>query len=145
LHEIFDFCFFLQKSLLVSWLILVSLPQECFQEIKRMDDVDHTFLTCTQKLYLSLYLQPHIINYLGLTPLVNGKRNPTYLESRDFAHGGESPSTLIPCLVATAHPLLYNPPHPSHPSSPHYVTMTLSTISVFLVWNNTRDYFRILI
>jgi hypothetical protein len=47
------------------------------------------------------------------------KEIPSYLEDRGLAHGGASPSALVPYLVATAHPLLPNPPHPF---SPHYVT-----------------------
>ncbi len=44
---------------------------------------------------------------------MEGRKEPvTYLEGRSFAHGGESPSTLVPCLVATAPPFNSNPPHP---------------------------------
>ncbi len=43
----------------------------------------------------------------------------TYLEGRCFAHGGESPSTLVPCLVATAPPFDSNPLHPFPTPSAH--------------------------
>ncbi len=44
------------------------------------------------------------------------KENPTYLEGRYLAHGGKSLSSLVPCLVSTALPLLSNlPSPPSHP------------------------------
>jgi hypothetical protein len=41
-------------------------------------------------------------------------------------------------LAGTNWPTLYfrSPLTPSHPFGPHYVTMTTSTISVFLVRNN---------
>jgi hypothetical protein len=65
----------------------------------------------------------HTINYLGLTPFSNkfprNKETPSFLEGRCLAHGGKSPSTLVPCLVATAHPLLSNPPHPFPTPSAH--------------------------
>jgi hypothetical protein len=41
------------------------------------------------------------------------KRTPTYLEGQFLAHGGESPSTLVPYLVATAPPFDSCPFHPT--------------------------------
>ncbi len=51
------------------------------------------------------------------------KQPPTYLEVRCIAHGGASPSTLVPWLVATAPPLNSDPLHPfPTPSVPlHYL------------------------
>ncbi len=95
------------------------------------------FLTCTQKFYLCT---THNQLFGSDPPRENDKRNPTYLEGRCFTHGGESPSTLVHCLVATGHSLLSNPPlTPSHPFSPHYVTMTTSTITVFFVRNSKKN------
>ncbi len=38
------------------------------------------------------------------TPCEKKLRSPTYWEGQCLGHGGESPSTLVPCLVATASP-----------------------------------------
>ncbi len=43
------------------------------------------------------------------------------MEGWCFAHGGESPSTLVPCLVANAPPFASNPPHPSPIPSTHII------------------------
>jgi hypothetical protein len=123
-------------------LLIVSLPREHLQEIKRMMmlTTHGLFLTCTQKLYLYIYTTHHQL--VGPEPLVKMiKGNPTYLEGQCFTHGGESPSTLVPCLAATAHPLLSIPPSPpSHPLGPQKnVTMTTSTITVFFIRN--MNYF----
>jgi hypothetical protein len=76
------------------------------------------FLTCAQKFYLYIYT-PHNQLFGPDPPCKNDKGNPTYLEGRCFAHGGESRSILVPCLVATAHPSLSNPPHPLPTPSAH--------------------------
>jgi hypothetical protein len=102
------------------------------------DDVDHAWLTFNlHTKILSLYLQHNQL--FGPDPLVKIiKEIPTYLEGRCFTQGGEYSSTLVPCLVATAHPLLSNPPSPpSHPVGPHYVTMTTSTITAFFARNSS--------
>ncbi len=72
------------------------------------------FLTCTQS---SIFIfTEHIINLWAILPCTNVKGKPTNLEGWCFTHGGESPSTLVPCLVAQTHPLLSDPPSPpSHP------------------------------
>ncbi len=58
----------------------------------------------------------HIINYSGTSGtnphLKEKEKHPPYLEGRRLAHGGKSPSTLVPCLILTALPLLSNPPSP---------------------------------
>jgi hypothetical protein len=67
------------------------------------DDVDHAwFIFNLHTKILSLYLHTH--NQLfGPNPIVTMiKEIPTYLEGQCF--------TLVPCLVATAHPLLSNSP-----------------------------------
>ncbi len=46
-----------------------------------------------------------------------------------FAHVGKSPSTLVPCLVATAHPLILTPFTPFPPLGLITLfTMTTSTV-----------------
>ncbi len=69
------------------------------------------------------------------TLLVKKWKEPfTYLEGRCFAHCGESPSTLVPCLVATAPTFTSNPPHPFPTPSAHIILFTTtSTITVFFV------------
>ncbi len=47
------------------------------------------------------------------------RRTPTYLEGQLLARGGEFPSTLVPCLVTTAPPLVLAPFTPFPPLSPH--------------------------
>jgi hypothetical protein len=98
----------------------VLLPQERFQEIKCMMTVtaNSLFLTCTQKFYLYIYTT--LNQLLGPNPpCENANGNPTYLEGRCFARGGKLPFTLAPCLIATVHPLLSNPPHPFPTPSAH--------------------------
>ncbi len=121
------------SSVFQMWIVL--LPRGRFQEIKCMMTMHGLFLTCAQKFCLYIYTKHNQL--LGPTPFCeNDKGNPTYLEGRRSTHSGESPSTLVPCLLATAHPLLSNPPSPpSQPFHPHYVTMTTSTIMIFLVRN----------
>jgi hypothetical protein len=84
------------------------------------DVVDHAwfiFNLHTKILSLSFH-NTHQLS--GLEPLVKMiKEIPTYLEGRCFTHGGKSPSTLVSCLVANAHPLLYNTPHPLPTPSAH--------------------------
>ncbi len=67
------------------------------------------------------------------------KAIPSYLEGWCLAHGGEFRSTLVPCLLATVHSLLSYPPHTFlTPFSPHYVTMMISTITIFLSGTGTN-------
>ncbi len=96
------------------------------------------FLTCTQTFYLYIFLTYNQLFRHNLSHQKVEGKNPTYFEGRCLAHGGESPSTLVPCLVSTALPLLSNPtsPLPTPLAHMYYITMTPSTISVFLVWNN---------
>jgi hypothetical protein len=92
-----------------------------FQEIKRKMTLLTThglFLTYRQKFYLYIYITHNQLSGLN-PPMKMIKEIPTYLESECFSHGGKSPSTLVPCLVATAHLLLSNPPHPLPTPSAH--------------------------
>jgi hypothetical protein len=83
-----------------SLLESVPLPGERFQEIKRMVMKHSThglFLTSTQNL-ICIYIthnQSSIKN--SLVKRQKGKKAPTYMEVWCFAHGGESPSILVPC------------------------------------------------
>ncbi len=95
-----------------GWKPTVSLPWECFQEIKHMmmkQSMYGLFFTCTQNL---VYIYTIHNQSLTKPPCEKKKRIPTYLEDRCLAHGGESPSTLVPCLVATAPNFDSNPLHP---------------------------------
>jgi hypothetical protein len=84
--------------------VTVLLSREHFQGNKRM------MMLTTHDLFLTSTL--HIIHYSGHNPLQGDRKGPTYLESRCLAHGGKSSSTLFPCLVSTAFPLLSNLPSP---------------------------------
>ncbi len=78
------------------------------------DGADHAwfiFNLHTEILFLYLHNMQSII---WAWPLFARNKKTSYLEGRCLAHGGEIPSTLIPCLVATAHPLLSNPSLLSH-------------------------------
>ncbi len=49
------------------------------------------------------------------------QKEPTYLEDRHLAHGGEFPSSQVPCLKPTALTLTFQTPlTPTHPLSPYY-------------------------
>jgi hypothetical protein len=80
------------------------------------------FLTCTQISRLYLHMHNQMIftqctqcTQLLIEPLAEITKSPTYLEGQFLAHGGESPSTLVPCLLPTA--LIFTPlPTPQ----PHY-------------------------
>ncbi len=92
--------------------LLVSLPRERLYQIKRMITVQSThglFLTCTQK-FFCIYIT---YNWSSFKPPCEKLKEPlTYLEGRSFALGGESPSTLVSCLVATDPPLTPLTPFP---------------------------------
>ncbi len=59
-----------------------------------------------------------------------------------LAYGGEFPSTLVPCLVATAPPFDSRPFHPFLTPLAHItlLTMTTSTILVFFIQDNYPLY-----
>jgi hypothetical protein len=80
------------------------------------------FLTCTQISRLYLHMHNQMIftqcTQLLIEPLAEITKSPTYLEGQFLAHGGESPSTLVPCLLATA--LIFTPLPPPHSSAPLY-------------------------
>jgi hypothetical protein len=65
------------------------------------------------------------------------------LEGQFLAHGGEFPSTLVPCLVGTAPPFDSCPFHPFPTPSAHItlLTTTTSTISAFFVRDNYDTHF----
>ncbi len=72
-----------------------------------------------------------------IKPLFENKKSPTYLEGQCLAHGGESPSTPVPCLLATTPPFDSYPFTPSHPISPITLfTTTTSAITSFFVRDN---------
>jgi hypothetical protein len=74
------------------------------------------FLTCTQNI-IYVYITH---NQSSAEPLVKRRKEPhTYLEGQCFAHAGKSPSTLVPCLIATAPPFDSNPLHPFPTPSVH--------------------------
>jgi hypothetical protein len=94
------------------FIAIVSLPRDRFQEIKRMMMKHSThglFLTCTQNL---VFIYTKHNQSLIEPPCEKKMRTPIYLEGRCLAHGGESPSTLVPSLKATAPPFDSNPFHP---------------------------------
>jgi hypothetical protein len=66
------------------------------------------------------------------------------LEGQFLAHGGKFPSTLVPCLVATAPPFDSFTFHvfPTPLADITLLTTTISTILVFFVWDryNAVDY-----
>jgi hypothetical protein len=112
---------------------IVSLPQERFQEIKHMMTVQTThslFLTWTQKFHLYIYTT-HNQLFGPDPPCEMIKESPLTWNADVLIMICESPSTPVPCLVATAQPFL-TPLTPFPPLQPHYVTMTTSTITVFL-------------
>jgi hypothetical protein len=108
--------------------VSVSLPREWFQEIKHMMTVNSThglFLTCTQESHLYLHNIQLTNIYtmcmqLLLNPLTKVIRTPSYLVGQFLSHGDKSPSTLVPCLVATATPFCSGPFTPFSPLSPYY-------------------------
>ncbi len=104
--------------------ISVSLPWEQFQEIKRMMMMHSThglFSTSTQNLiYIYMTYNQSSIKKTPLWKRKKRKETQMFLEVWYFAHGGKSPSTLIPCLVATAPPLILIPFTPLPPLQPHY-------------------------
>jgi hypothetical protein len=105
------------------------------------DGVDHTlFIFNLHTKILSLYLYDIQSVILGITTgTKRWKKKPSYLEDRRLVHGGESPSTLVPCLKPTALTLTFQSPlTPSHPLSPYYITTTTSTISVLI--RNSRGW-----
>jgi hypothetical protein len=113
---------------------IVSLPREWFQEIKRMMVMHSThglFLSCTHNL---IYIYITYNQSLIKTPC-QGKKEQ---ENPNLLAWCESPSTLVPCLLATAPPLDAEPLSPlSHPFSPITLfTTTTSTIKVFFVREN---------
>jgi hypothetical protein len=63
------------------------------------------------------------------------QNKPTYLEDRCLAHGGEFPSTLVPCLKPTTLTLTFQTPSPPPTPLARTITTTTSTILVFLIWN----------
>jgi hypothetical protein len=67
------------------------------------------FLTCTKNL---AYI--YTIHNQSLTEphVKRSKEPPPYSEGQCLAYGGESPSTLVPCLVATAPTFDSYPLHP---------------------------------
>ncbi len=77
------------------------------------DGADHTwFIFNLHTKILSLYLHS-MQSIIWAQPFFAGyKEIPSYLEGLCLTQGGKSPSTLVPCLIATTHPLLSNPPHP---------------------------------
>jgi hypothetical protein len=91
-------------------IVSVTLPRGLLQGIKRMMKLTThgLFLTCTQK--FRLYIYPAHSQLFGHNPLrYRQKENPTYVKGWCLAHGGESPSTLVPCPVSTVLPILSNP------------------------------------
>jgi hypothetical protein len=87
------------------------------------------FAQCTVNQYLH-----NIQTAVNQTPCKK-IRNPTYLEGQFLAYGGEFPSTLVPCLVATAPAFDSCPFHPFPTPSAHITLLTTMTskISVFFV------------
>jgi hypothetical protein len=93
--------------------------------------ISFVFTQCTVNRYLHIYT---MYRQLLSNPLQKITRNPDLLRGPVLAHGGDFPSTLVPCLVATAHPLTLVPFTPFPLLSPHTLfTTTTSTITVFVV------------
>jgi hypothetical protein len=60
------------------------------------------------------------------------QKEPTYLEDRRLAHGGELPSTLVPCLKPTALALTFQTPlTPPTPLSPYYYNNDINNFGLF--------------
>ncbi len=116
-------------------------------KIKRMmmvHSMHGLFLTCTQESHLYLHnvqlIDVHTMyRQLLIKPLTRKIKTPTYLKCQFLAHGGEFPSTLVPCLVATAPPFDSCPFHPFPTPWAHITlfTTTTSTIMVFFIWTQT--------
>jgi hypothetical protein len=108
-----------------------------------MHSMHGLFLTCTQGSHLyscnvhSIYIYTQSTTIVNQTPFWK-QISPTYLEGQCLAHGGESPSTLVPCLLATTPPFDSYPFTPSHPISPItlFTTMTSAITSFFVRDNN---------
>jgi hypothetical protein len=70
------------------------------------------FLTYSQKLYL--YINITCNQLFGLNPFLHKiKKSPLTWKANVL------PMVVVPCLVATAHSLLSNPPHPFPTPSAH--------------------------
>ncbi len=103
------------------------------------------FLTCKQKSPLFLHNAQSIDIYTMykqwlVGPLTEIWRSPTYLEGPGLAHGGDSPSTLAPCLIATAPPFDSDPFTHFPPPQPTSSSWTLIMLSPMMSINLSAFY-----
>jgi hypothetical protein len=99
------------------------------------------FLTCTQKFYLYIYITCNY--FLGTTPFHQNKKGKTPLNWKADVLLMLANPHLLWSLAWYQLPSPYFPIRltPSHPLGPYYITMTTSTISVFLVQNKNHQRF----
>ncbi len=120
-------------------IVRVSLPWGHFQGIKHMMMLTKhgLILTCTQKNYIFMFTQ-HIIIYLGITPCAKGERITALTWKVDFLLLWQIPIHSGPLPGINCPPLTFQPPPlPTPLAHTTYITMTTSTILVFLVRNSS--------
>ncbi len=88
------------------------------------------------RIYLRFSVDSPLCCFQKMVVFARNNEIPSYLEGRCLAHGGESPSTLVPFPVATAHPLFLTPLTPFPPLEP--IPCYNDDINNYglLVWNN---------